>query len=582
MNVDLFLSRENATDKIQEWRAGHNESGSTMAPEQITSQNHSVGGTMRRLRFRMIIPAYPAFNIYSRVARLTTALGPVMIATVASRMQGWDVEVVDENNYRRYGPKGDMGRPDHNTLQAIRRADVVGLYGGLSSTIPRINELVSFYKDKGVIVIAGGQHFVGDHIRDALEGGVDYVVIGEGEHTIQELLAAIREGRDPDEIAGIAFMRDGRLVRTPERAPITYFDDLPLPDFDLVRYAKIKIYPVVWIRGCGMNCEFCTVKGKPRASSVERVVEQIAALLESHNARTFFIVDDLFGNKREDTLRLCGLLAEYQKAVGRRLDITVQIRLDRAKDKELLEAMRDAGINTVAIGYESPIAEELKAMDKRIKPEEMIGMTKLFHKAGFIVHGMFIFGYPLPEGLRLSISTAERVRRFRTFIKKARLDTIQVLLPVPIPGTELTDRLAAQNRIFPIDCVGWEYYDGNFPLFRPDEPLTPKDMQSATRKIMGRFYRFRSMFAIGLNVLTFPAIIFSLFDIKIGWRKWYRPWRINLLRFGGWMIVKRWTSDFKKGKFSNKLKQAEQRLGDPGGKPDRSPSGREDGETGCS
>jgi radical SAM superfamily enzyme YgiQ (UPF0313 family) len=531
-------------------------------------QNNFVRGTLQRLRFRMIIPAYPAFNIYSRVARMTTALGPVMVATVVSRMKGWDAEVIDENNYRRYGPRGDKGLPDHGTLQAIRRADVVGFYGGLSSTIPRIRELVSFYKDKGVTMIAGGQHFAGDNIRIALEEGVDFVVIGEGDNTIQELLEVIREGREPDEVEGIAFMRDGQIVRTRERAPIIDFDELPLPDFNLVRYARLKIYPVGWIRGCGMNCEFCTVKGRPRAASAERVVGQIAALLESRNARTFFIVDDLFGHKREDTMRLCRLLTEYQKAVGRRLDITVQIRLDRAKDRELLRAMRAAGINTVAIGYESPIAEELEAMDKRIRPEEMIEMTRLYHRAGFLVHGMFIFGYPLPEGLQTSLSSSERVRRFRTFIKKARLDTIQVLLPVPLPGTDLTERLVAKNRIFPLDCVGWEYYDGNFPLFRPDEPLTPEEMQSSIRKIMGRFYRFRSMFAIGLNVLTFPAIVFSLFDIKIGWRKWYRPWRANLLRFGGWIIVKRWTSDFKRGAFSSKLKRAEHRLGDPGNPPD--------------
>lgn len=531
------------------------------------SELHLVRENLRRLRFRMIIPAYPAFNIYTRVAKLTTALGPLMIATIVSRMKHWDVEVIDENNCRRFGPKDDMGRTDHNTLQAIRRADVVGLYGGLSSTIPRLRELFHFYKDKGVTVIAGGQHFVGDNIRDALEDGVDFVVIGEGDSTIQELLAVIREGREPDEVAGIAFLRNEQIVRTRERAPVTDFDELPLPDFDLLRYARIKLYPVGWIRGCGMNCEFCTVKGRPRAAPAERVVEQIAALLESHNARHFFIVDDLFGHKREDTLRLCGMLADYQKAVGTRLDITVQIRLDRAKDKELLHAMCGAGISTVAVGFESPIAEELKAMDKRIRPEEMITMTRLYHKAGFLVHGMFIFGYPLPDGLRLSISQAERIRRFRTFIKKARLDTIQVLLPVPLPGTGLADRLAAQNRIFPHDCVGWEYYDGNFPLFLPDDPLTPKGMQSAIRKIMGRFYQFRSMFAIGFNVLTFPAIIFSLFNIKIGWRKWYHPWRVNLLRFGGWIIIKRWTSDFKRGTFSSKLTRAEQRLRNPENKP---------------
>ncbi|UCF06626.1 MAG: B12-binding domain-containing radical SAM protein [bacterium] len=545
-------------------------------------RTHLVRGDLRRLRFRMVIPAYPTFNIYSRVAKITTALGPLMVATIVSRMKHWDVEVIDENNYHRFGPKDERGRPDHSTLQAIRPADVVGLYGGLSSTIPRLGELVRFYKDKGATVIAGGQHFVGGNIRNALEKGVDFVVIGEGEITIQKLLAVIREGREPDEVAGIAFMRNGQVVRTREQAPIADFDELPLPDFELIRYAKIKLYPVGWIRGCGMNCEFCTVKGKPRAAPVERVVEQIAALLETHNARHFFIVDDLFGHKREDTLRLCAMLADYQKAVGTRLDITVQIRLDRAKDTELLHAMRRAGINIVAIGFESPIAEELKAMDKRIRPEDMIDMTRLYHKAGFLVHGMFIFGYPLPEGLRLSISPAERVRRFRTFIKKARLDTIQVLLPIPLPGTELADRLAAQNRIFPQDCIGWEYYDGNFPLFRPDEPLTAKDMQSAIRKIMGRFYRFRSMFAIGFNVLSFPAIILSLFDIKIGWRKWYRPWRNNLLRFGGWIIIKRWTSDFKRGTFSSKLTRAEERLRDTGGKVDGLSSDREERETGCS
>jgi radical SAM superfamily enzyme YgiQ (UPF0313 family) len=532
------------------------------------SRAHLSRGNRRRLRFRMIIPSYPTFNVYSRIARTTTALGPLMVATVVSRLRHWDVEVIDENNYRKLGPKDGRGMPDHGTLQAIRPADVVGLYGGLSSTIPRVNELARFYKDKGVTVIAGGQHYAGGNIRDALEKGVDFVVIGEGENTIQELLWVIREGREPDEVAGIAFMRDGQLVMTRDRDPITDFDELPIPDFDLLRYTKLKLYPVGWIRGCGMNCEFCTVKGRPRAAPVERVVEQIAALLETHDARHFFIVDDLFGNKREDTLRLCALLAEYQKAVGTRLDITVQIRLDRAKDEELLQAMRRAGINSVAIGFESPIAEELKAMDKRIRPEDMIAMTRLYHKAGFLVHGMFIFGYPLPEGIELSISTAERRRRFRIFIRKARLDTIQVLLPIPLPGTELADRLAAQNRIFPLDHVGWEYYDGNFPLFLPDEPLTPKEMQSAIRKIMGRFYRFRSMFAIGLNVLTFPAIVLSLFNIKIGWRRWYRPWRNNILRFGGWIMMKRWASDFKRGTFLSKLRRAEQSLRDAGSKPD--------------
>lgn len=517
-----------------------------------------MGTAARRWRFRMIDPAYPAFNIYSRIARMTTALGPVCIATAASKMERWDVEIIDENNYRKFGPRDADGMPDHRTLQTIRRADVAGLYGGLSSTTPRLYEIAHFYKQQGVVTIAGGQHFVDDNISDALRNGIDFVVLGEGEDTIRELLAVIQNGRDPGRVAGIAFLRDGEVVHTSPRPPITGFDRLPLPEFDLVRYAKIKIYPVGWTRGCGMDCEFCTVKGRPRSASVERVVEQIAASVERYNARHFFIVDDLFGHRRTETLRLCRLLADYQKAIGIRLDFTVQIRLDRAKDAELLHAMRKAAVNTVCIGFESPIAEELAAMNKGVRPEDMIAMTRRYHKAGFLVHGMFIFGYPLPEGVRLALSAKERIRRFRTFVRKARLDTIQLLLPVPLPGTELTARLAAKDRIFSRESIGWEYYDGNFPLFQPDEPLTPQDMQFAMRRIMGRFYRFRSMFGIARNVLLFPAMIFSIFNLSFGWQRWSRAWRNDLVRFGGWIIFRNWITYFKKDPFSRKLSRVQQ------------------------
>lgn len=517
--------------------------------------------SIRRLRFRMVAPAYPAFNIYSRIARRTTALGPLSVATVVSRMDSWDAEVIDENNFRKFGPRDGAGRPDHNTLQTIRPAHVVGLYGGLSSTIPRLYELARFYKAQGIPTVAGGQHFVGENIREALENGIDYVVLGEGEDSIRDLLATIRGGEDPDHVEGIAFLRNGQIVETPPRAHITDFEKLPLPDFDLVRYGKIKIYPICWTRGCGMDCEFCTVKGKPRSASVERVIEQIASLLETRNARHFFMVDDLFGQRRNETLRLCRMLADYQRAIGTRLDLTVQIRLDRARDTDLLAAMREAGVNTVCVGFESPVAEELEAMSKRIRPEEMVAMTRLYHKAGFFVHGMFIFGYPLPHGVQLPLSIKERMRCFRTFMKKARLDTIQVLLPVPLPGTKMTDRLAADKRLFDRECIGWEYYDGNFLLFLPDPPLTPEDMQKAISKITGRFYRFRNMFAVARNVLIFPAMVFSLWNIKLGWRKWHRVWRINLIRFGGWIIFRRWISEFKKGTFSDKLGRATARAG---------------------
>ncbi|MCX5702552.1 MAG: radical SAM protein [Candidatus Omnitrophica bacterium] len=514
----------------------------------------------KRFRLRIIIPAYPAFNIYSHIANKTTALGPVCVASVANETEGWDVEVIDENNLRRYGPKSGSVGADHEFLQSLRPADVVGFYGGLTSTIPRLYDLARFYKDKGIVIIAGGQHFVTDNIAEALNSGIDYVVIGEGEETIGELLRAIEAKRDLSEIKGIAYLKDGQVIYTPRRAPITDFGKFPLPNFSLVRYAKIKTYPVERIRGCGMDCEFCTVKGKPRHAPPERLLEQISFLLETQDARKFFVVDDLFGQERDETIRFCNMLRDYQKDIGRRLDLTVQIRLDKAKDPQLLSAMREANINTAAIGFESPIEEELKAMNKHLMPEDMISLTKIFHKFGFLIHGMFIFGYPVKEGVNFKMSAKERIKRFRNFIRKAKIDTIQILLPGPLPGTELRQRLAMQNRVYPIQDVGWEYYDGNFPLFEPDAPMTAEEMQLSIRKLMGKFYRFRHLFMIALNIVSFPALIFFLHNIGSGWRKWYRPWRNDLMRFGGWIIIKGWVSQFKKDKFPERLQKAKEHL----------------------
>jgi radical SAM superfamily enzyme YgiQ (UPF0313 family) len=516
--------------------------------------------SQKRFRLRVVIPAYPAFNIYSRIARRTTALGPVSVASAANKMEKWDVEVIDENNLGRYGPRSDSVGADHQLMQKQRPVDVVGLYGGLTSTIPRLFEIAKFYKKEGVVTIAGGQHFVQETIPEALDAGIEYVVLGEAEETIKELLHALRNNQDVDTIKGIAYLKDGKCVFTKKREHLLDFDKLPLPDFSLVRYAKIKLYPVERIRGCGMNCEFCTVKGKPRPASPERLIEHISLLVETYNAKRFFIVDDLFGQQRDETIRLCKMLTDYQRRIGRHLRLTVQIRLDKARDKELLSAMGQAGIRTVCIGYESPIEEELRAMNKHISADEMLSLTKLYHEAGFLVHGMFIFGYPLRDNNDFKMSVDERADRYRKFIRKAKIDTVQLLLPVPIPGTELRERLKKQNRIYRLEDIGWEYYDGSFPLFEPDEPLDSERMQQSGRRIMGRFYQFGYIFLVPVSIISFTSLLFFLHNIRLGWSRWYRSWRNYIVRFGGWIILHKWTRTFRTDKFPQKLQNARKHL----------------------
>ena len=514
----------------------------------------------KRFRLRIVIPAYPAFNIYSFIAQRTTALGPVCIASAANKIAGWDVEVIDENNLRRHGPRDSAGGADHAFLQKQRPADVVGLYGGLTSTIPRLYKIARFYKEKGIVTLAGGQHFVKANREEALASGIDYIVAGEGEETIKEFLQMLEGKKGIDTIGGLVYKKEGRLVATPERMPIDDFDAIPMPDFSLVRYAKIDIYPIGRIRGCGMDCEFCTVKGRPRCASPERMLEAISRLAETQGARRFFVVDDLFGQQRDETIRVCHMIRDYQKNINSNFSITVQIRLDKANDHELLAVMREAGIDAVAIGFESPLEEELHIMRKKLKRDDMVSLSRKFHEAGFLVHGMFIFGYPLQEGVSFSLPVKKRIEQYRNFIKQAKIDTIQVLLPVPLPGTELRERLEKQKRVYPVSDVGWEYYDGNFPLFEPDPPLTAESMQRAARKIMGAFYQFKYMFVVGFSVFSFLRILFFLHNIKRGWWRWYRHWRNSLIRFGGWITLKKWMVTFHQDPFSLKLKKAKQHL----------------------
>ena len=141
------------------------------------------------LLFRIVIPAFKEINIFSRIAKTTSALGPIMVATVADKLWGWRVEVIDENNYRK-GPRDKEGLPDHKVLQDENPATVVGLFCGLSSTMERVWQLAELYRQQEVVTVAGGWH-VRYEPEESLKKRIDVVVYGEGESIIQQLLGII-------------------------------------------------------------------------------------------------------------------------------------------------------------------------------------------------------------------------------------------------------------------------------------------------------------------------------------------------------------------------------------------------------
>ncbi|KJR44002.1 Elongator protein 3/MiaB/NifB domain protein [Candidatus Magnetoovum chiemensis] len=522
----------------------------------------------KRYRLRIIIPAFPFFNIYSSIAKHTTAFGPVCIASSANKLENWDVEVIDENNCRsKFCPLDKDGLPDHLEIQKERPADVVGFYGSLTSTIPRLYHLAKIYQNLNALTIAGGKHI--ENLPDeALQNNISVVVFGEGEYTIKELLLAWQNNQDIANIQGIAFIKNNAVFKTQPRPLITDFEDLPYPDFGLVRYAKISVYPISRIRGCDMNCEFCAVKDKTRSTKPQRAMELISHLVETRGAREFFESSDHFAANREETIEFCRLLTEYQEKHGIRLYFTVQVRLTDARYPDLLKAMKEAGIYNLAIGYESPIDEELDSMRKGYRSKQMLQWTNEYHKHGFFIHGMFIFGYPYKVQNFNPMPIKERIERFRNFFKQANLDTLQVLLTVPLPGTDLSKRLHQENRLYPLDKIGWQYYDGQFPLFLPDNGESSIELQKAVGSLMRKFYNLQSFLQVSFNILFhFPRIVFpaslSILTFKVRhivrafllWEKRY--FRNYKLRVGGYFILSNWFKQSRKTEFAKKLTEVE-------------------------
>jgi len=493
---------------------------------------------------RIVVPAYAEVNIYTRRTKQTTALGPIMVATTVSKMPGWRVEVIDENNYR--GPCDEDGFPDHEALQREAPAHVVGFYCGLTSTIERVYQLAHWYHKQDVVTLAGGWHA---HYcpSEALNAGIDVVVHGDGDEVVPMLLRAVQNSMPLLCVPSVSYRENDSVKRTaPEQNEVQRLDALPYPDFGLLKYArKLRMYPLGRTRGCGMACEFCSVKGQARWASAKHFFDALVWLVTTRKARHVFIVDDRLEEDLEGTVAFFRMIAER---FGNRLHITVQIRLEAARNQEFLDAMKQAGVRIVCIGYESPIPEELRAMRKGYNVDRMLEWTRVL-RTYFWVHGMFIFGYPGKEGERSTMTAHERAHHFKRFIRAARLDSIQVLHPGPLVGTDLRRRLEAAGRIFPLSQVPWSRYDGNYACFRPDD-MTLQELQEIPMRLMRWFYHGWGLVRVPVRTLLFPA------DFLVrGWRQWHRGWLREVVKYGGHRLLQKWHRKLRNQRFVAQLEE---------------------------
>ncbi len=314
--------------------------------------------------------------------------------------------------------------------------------------------MLALARQQGAIAIAAGSD-ASDHPEDYLRQGADYVLLGEGEATLVELLEALRAagGRlappAAAAISGLAFASENRpeeATRTPPRPPLTRLDDQPFPAWDLI---DVERYRRLWLdhhgyfsmnmattRGCPYHCNWCA---KPiwgqryHARSPADVVAEMGWLQARYAPDHVWFADDIMGLKPgwwpefADRIEAAGIDLPFKCLT--RADLVVN-RSDEAA------AMRRAGAETVWLGAESGSQKILDAMEKGITVEQIEQATRRLQGAGIRVGFFLQFGYP-GETLVDIDQTLAMVRRLRP-------DDIGMSVSYPLPGTRFHDSVRDQ------------------------------------------------------------------------------------------------------------------------------------------
>jgi radical SAM superfamily enzyme YgiQ (UPF0313 family) len=298
----------------------------------------------------------------------------------------------------------------------------------------RLTELA---RRHGAIVIVHGSDPV-DHAATYLARGASYVVLGEGESTLRELLAAILRGTgDPLGVPGIAALKGETVYRSPARPVNRHLDDLPFPAWDLTdidRYRRVWMRHHGWFsmnivttRGCPFHCNWCA---KPlygqtyTARSPQNVFEEIRKIRQLWRPDHLWFCDDIFGLKP-------GWIEEFSSlvtAAGVRTPFKCLARVDLLLRDNAFRALRKAGCESVWVGAESGSQKILDAMEKGTTVDQIREATQRLHREGIRVGFFLQFGYPG--------ETADDIDRTLRLVRETRPDDIGVSVTYPLPGTK--------------------------------------------------------------------------------------------------------------------------------------------------
>lgn len=305
-------------------------------------------------------------------------------------------------------------------------------------------EMAAVAKSAGCIVVASSSDAT-DHYEKYFNRGVDYVIQGEGEETLKELLVALKTGKDASLIPGLAIKNGENPIVTPSRSVLRNLDSLPLPAWDLV---DIESYRNIWVkhhgyfslnvattRGCPFKCNWCAKPiygNRYNSRSPAHVLNEIEWLLKNFHPDHFWMCDDIFGLKP-------GWVQEFRNLAKMRslsFKYKIQSRVDLLLEEDTLDALSESGVETIWVGAESGSQKILDAMDKGTTVDQIYKATRLMKQKGIKVAFFLQFGY-LGE-------TEADINATIKMVLDLMPDEVGISVSYPLPGTKFYEKVKSQ------------------------------------------------------------------------------------------------------------------------------------------
>ncbi|MBL7206889.1 MAG: radical SAM protein [Candidatus Aenigmarchaeota archaeon] len=307
---------------------------------------------------------------------------------------------------------------------------------------------------------------------------VDFVVKGEAEETILELVQEIEKTRTPKNVKGVLFKENGHVKHNPPRPLIENLDTLPIPARHLI-IDKEKYPPSVFgvfyaSRGCPFQCIYCgshNIWGrKTRFASPEYIVNEIKTIKDEFGAYKYSFCDDTFPLNPKHANRV------FELILKEKLDIiwNCETRANILNDG-LVRNMKKAGCHSVGIGVESGDPETLKMMKKGVTVEDMKNAARLLKKHKINLVTFFMVGFPW--------ETKEQIENTIRLLKELNPGMATCNVVTPAPGTELFD-MVQEKGLIPKKLNWHTFYHQSPEMF-----ITPNFTREEISKIIERAQR---------------------------------------------------------------------------------------------